>query len=69
MCDIPTYCVCATFKKGKAEDADKFLIQNCEPPIIARLTREKLYFDARTLEEKDFPIIATGLENYLNQGK
>ena len=69
MCDIPTYCVCATFKKGKAEDADKFLIQNCEPPIIARLTREKLYFDARTLEEKDFSIIADGLKNYLKQGK
>ena len=69
MCDIPTFCVCATFKKGTAEEADKFLIQNCEPPIIARLTHDKLYFDARTLEEADFPIIAEGLENYFKQGK
>ena len=68
MCDIPTYCVCATFKKGTAEDADKFLIQNCEPPIIARLTHDALYFDARTLEEADFPIIVEGLENYFKQG-
>ena len=69
MCDIPTFCVCATFKKGTAEEADKFLIQSCEPPIIARLTHDKLYFDARTLEEADFPIIAEGLENYFKQGK
>ena len=68
MCDIPTFCVCATFKKGSAEDADKFLIQNFEPPIIARLTREKLYFDARTLEEKDFSLIADALETYVKTG-
>lgn len=69
MCDIATHCVCATFKKGTAEDADKFLIQKSEPPIIARLTREKLYFDARTLEESDFAHIAESLQTYLEQVK
>ena len=69
MCDIPTHSVCATFKKGTAEDADRFLIQNCEPPIIARLTHDKLYFDARTLEESDFAHIAASLETYLKQVK
>ena len=69
MCDIATHCVCATFKKGTAEEADKFLIQNFEPPIIARLTHEKLYFDTRTLEESDFSLIAQALESYFKQGK
>ena len=69
MCDINTYCVRASFTKGNAEAADKYLIQECEPPIISRLTKECLYFDARTLEESDFPLLVNGVKEYLSKVK
>lgn len=67
MCDIETRCVKATFKKGTAEAADIFLIQQSEPPIIARLTRDCLYFDARTIEERDFEPIVKAMSDYFKQ--
>ncbi len=69
MCDIPTYCVCATFNKGTAEEADRYLIQECEPPIIARLTKDCIYFDARTLDEDELPLLVKGVHSYILQVK
>ncbi len=65
MCDIDTFVVASTFKKGSAEAADKFLVQNNEPPIIARLTHDQLLFDARTLKEEDFEVILKAILAYL----
>ena len=65
MCDIETYVVASTFKKGSAEGADRFLIQQNETPVIARLTHDQLFFDARTLETSDFDTIVKGLVTYL----
>lgn len=67
MCDIETRCVKATFKKGNAEAADAFLIQNSEPPVIARLTRDCILFDARTIEERDFEPIVKAMVEYFKQ--
>lgn len=65
MCDIDTFCVKVTFKKGNAFAADKFLVQSSEPPIISRLSKDCLLFDARTLDEADYDIIAKSINSYL----
>lgn len=61
MCDIPTYCIACTFKKGSAFDCDKFMVQEFEPPIISRLTKDVLLLDARTLTLLDADIIAEAI--------
>lgn len=69
MCDIETYCVRAKFNKIEAYVIDKYLIQECEPPIIPRLTQDTILFDARTLSESDFDTIVKALESYFKDTK
>lgn len=65
MCDIPTYCISCTFNKKTAFDCDKFLVQECEPPIISRLTRDVMLLDARTLTLKDADVIVDSLVKWV----
>ena len=65
MCDIPTYCVQISFEKGSALECDRHLISQRRLPIIGRLKKETLLFDARTLvNESEYDEIATALSEY-----
>ncbi len=69
MCDIETYCVRTRFNKADAFEVDKYLIQTCNPPIVPRLTKDTILFDARTLDEDDFDIIVNSLDAYFKDKK
>lgn len=70
MLDIPTYCVEAIFKdKGNAQECMEYLVQKRRIPVIARITHQKLLFDARTLiDENDLNEIVSGMSEYALQG-
>lgn len=69
MCDIATFCTKITFKNDDGYSADKFLVQENEIPIISRLSKECLYFDARTLSETNFKEISKALKKYFTEAK
>lgn len=65
MCDIATSCVQVTFLKGTALACDRHLISQRQLPVIGRLKKEALLFDARTLTcEDEYAEIATALSEY-----
>lgn len=65
MCDIPTYAVDVTFLKGSALECDRALISQCDLPVIGRLKKETLLFDARTLLNADeYKEVAVALADY-----
>ena len=65
MCDIPTYAVEVTFKRGCALDCDHALISQRELPVIGRLKKEALLFDARTLlNAHEYREVALSLADY-----
>ena len=64
MCDIPTYAVKLEPGRGTALDACRFLEQQCNPPIIARIHEEALLFDARTLLDGELEIVAAKVAAY-----
>lgn len=67
MCDIDTFALEVTFKKGSAQDCDEYLVRSCEIPIIARVSQEKLLCDGRTiLSDEEMETIAAGLLGYFN---
>ena len=49
MCDIPTCCVQVSFKKGSALSCDRHLVSERLVPVVGRLKKETLLFDARTV--------------------
>ncbi|OYD07725.1 L-seryl-tRNA(Sec) selenium transferase [Paludifilum halophilum] len=65
--EMPTYCLAVTPVKGSVTGWEKKLRQ-AETPVIGRVSKDKLFFDLRTMEEADFPrvvqtfreVIATG---------
>lgn len=69
MCDIETYCIRAKFAKVDAFEVDKYLIQECEPPIIPRLTQDTILLDARTLNESDFDTIVNAMSSFFKTTK
>lgn len=68
MCDIPTCCVQVSFKVGDAFSCDKHLVSERMLPIVGRLKKEMLLFDARTvLDDGEMQEIARGLTEYLEE--
>ncbi|MBO4512869.1 MAG: L-seryl-tRNA(Sec) selenium transferase [Victivallales bacterium] len=68
MCDIATYALEVQFKQGSAQSCEEFLVQQCPIPIVARISQDKLLFDARTLlHEDELTAIASGLAAYFAQ--
>ena len=49
MCDIPTYVVRVCFLQKNAQDCEQYLVSQNEPPIVPRIKKDTLLFDARTL--------------------
>ena len=65
MCDIPTCVVEVQFMRGNAQDCARHLVQECPVPIIARISRESLLLDARTLLGSDeLKLTAAGIASY-----
>ena len=68
MCDIDTYAVLVRFKRGNAQDCEKFLIQQSPVCIVARIQKEAVLFDARTiLCTEEIDAIALGVALYFDQ--
>ena len=64
MCDIPTFCVRMRFEAGNAQDCEEHLQRNRDVPVIGRIKRECVLFDARTITEEDIPEIACAVDSY-----
>ena len=64
MCDIPTFCVRMRFEAGNAQGCEEHLQRNRDVPVIGRIKRECVLFDARTITEEDIPEIACAAASY-----
>jgi len=65
MCDIPTYAVRLRFKRGNAQDCERFLVQEAPVTVVARIRDEAVLFDARTvLDDDEINVIAVGVALY-----
>ena len=49
MCDIPTYAVRVSFKKGNVLDCERHMISERELPVVGRICKDALLLDVRTL--------------------
>lgn len=58
MCDIHSFAVKLEPTQGTALDCCRYLEQQCEPPIIARIHEEAVLFDARTLLDDELELVA-----------
>ena len=68
MCDIPTCCVQVAFRKGDAMSCDRHLVSERLLPVVGRLKKETLLFDARTvLDEGEMQEIAHALGEYFKE--
>ena len=66
MYDIPSYSVEIEPMGWNAQECAAYLAQNRRTPVIARINREKLLFDARTLmNNEEIEEIATALAGFL----
>lgn len=65
MCDIPTYCVQVQFTRGDALSCDRHLVSERLIPVVGRLKKEMLLFDARTiLDDAEMKEIARACAEY-----
>ena len=68
MCDIPTCCVHVSFLVGDALSCDRHLVSERMLPVVGRLKKDALLFDARTvLEEDEIREIARALSEYFKE--
>ena len=58
MCDIDTFCVRMEPKAATAQECERFLQQKRAVPVIARIKKEAVLFDARTITDAEIPEIA-----------
>ncbi len=65
MCDIPTYVVRVEFQKGCALDCERHLVSERDVPVVARIKKDALLFDARTiLDTEEIEEIARAVTSY-----
>ena len=64
MCDIPTFCVRMRFQSGDAQGCEEHLQRKRDVPVIGRIKRECVLFDARTITEEDIPEITCAVGSY-----
>ena len=65
MYDIDTVAVAIKPVAGSTQECDKFLVQQCPVPIVARIAHDAVIVDPRTLlDEEEMEAVAEGLKNY-----
>ncbi|MDD7431670.1 MAG: L-seryl-tRNA(Sec) selenium transferase [Coriobacteriaceae bacterium] len=65
MYDIDTFAVAIKPVAGSTQECDKFLVQQCPVPIVARIAHDAVIVDPRTLlDEEEMEAVAEGLKNY-----
>ena len=64
--DLPTWAVAVKPKKAPVEALEAEL-RNQAPPIIARITDDRLYLDLRTIQADEFPVVAHGMAQALRK--
>jgi L-seryl-tRNA(Ser) seleniumtransferase len=64
--ELPTMVIAIKPFKLSVNSLEKNLRQG-EPPIIARISKEELILDMRTVFDKEIPLLASGLEKALKQ--
>lgn len=65
MYDIDTFAVAIKPVAGSTQGCDKFLVQQCPVPIVARIAHDAVIVDPRTLlDEEEMEAVAEGLKNY-----
>lgn len=65
-CDIETAAVRVSFTRGNAQGCELFLTNLNEVPIVARIKKDALLLDARTLVEEELEEVASGLRGYFD---
>lgn len=53
MCDIDTFAVCVEFQQGDAQSCEHHLIAERSIPVIARIKKDTVLCDARTIRNKE----------------
>ena len=65
MCDIPTYVLRVSFKRGGAQDCERYLVSGRDVPVIARIHDDCLHLDGRTiLNDDEIAEIAQAFSEY-----
>ena len=68
MCDIPTYVVRVSFKRGTAQSCERYLVSERDLPIIARNSSEYIRLDGRTvLDEGEIEEIVKAFKEYFDR--
>lgn len=66
MCDIDTFAVQISFKRGCAHDCEAYLASRAVVPIVGRIKKEALLLDARTLVDENTPEIVEALQAFFD---
>lgn len=68
MCDIPSYAVSVSFKRGNALDCHRHMVSERMLPVVARICKERLLLDARTILGKgEQAECAKALKEYIDR--
>lgn len=68
MCDIPTYVVRVTFKRGDAQACERHLVSGRDVPVIARISNECILLDGRTiLDSSEVTEVAQAFKEYFDK--
>lgn len=66
--ELPSCAVQVEFLRGDANACEAFLIRRCEVPVIPRVQKEHVLFDARTLQDGEAEIVAASMARYFERG-
>ncbi len=66
--ELPTIVLSAKSLEGSVDRLEEHL-RKSDPPIIARIRKEELLFDMRTVFDEEIPLLAEGIEWALSQMK
>lgn len=66
LCDIESFAMRVSFARGSAQECEEYLVKSREVPVVARIKKDAVLFDARTLSEDDLPEVAAALHAYFD---
>lgn len=67
LCDIETHAVRVGFERGCAQSCEEFLVRRREVPVVARISKQAVLFDARTLSHDDLFEVAAAVRAYFEE--